>query len=367
MNNTITFKYDFHKHHELVLNKKFYIKKGLSGIINIGNKCYSNSILQCLSHTLKFTDYMLSHQLKNDVIESNLKTKKEYPILSGYYSFLNNLWDANNLVNPNAFYDIIYTYLPKYKNFNQQDSHEFLLDILNVFHKALSYKIDVTITGKIVNESDKLMKDSILYWKKTYENEFSQIIELFNGMTLNLIECNNKNCKYQSKSIFECFNSLNINVESGVLLKDCLDNYFTHSIIDDWKCEKCYNNGCNKSLNIWSLPNYLIIQFKRFDNNGQKINTLIDFPIDDLDLTKYICPKKNDPNNYIYSLYAINYHSGNIQNGHYWSSIKNLDDNWYIVNDGHISRYNLNSDIKIQLITSDVYLLFYHRKMIKNK
>ena len=81
-----------------------------------------------------------------------------------------------------------------------------------------------------------------------------------------------------------------------------------------------------------------------------------------------MCSKKNDPNNYIYSLYAINYHSGNIQNGHYWSSIKNSDNNWYIINDGHISRYssnNSNSDFKLQLITSDVYLLFYHRKMIK--
>jgi ubiquitin C-terminal hydrolase len=109
-----------------------------------------------------------------------------------------------------------------------------------------------------------------------------------------------------------------------------------------------------------------IIQLKRFDNNGNKLTNFVDFPIDQLDLTKYVCPIKSDPNNYIYSLYAINYHAGNMQTGHYWSSVKNSDNNWYIFNDGNISRYNSNGDLKTQLVTSDAYILFYYRKFIKS-
>ena len=65
--------YDFYKNHKLVLDKKIYYKKGLSGIINIGNKCYSNSIIQCLSHTIKLTDYFLSCKFKQDVVESHFR------------------------------------------------------------------------------------------------------------------------------------------------------------------------------------------------------------------------------------------------------------------------------------------------------
>ena len=58
--NTMNFEYDIHYHHDLVLKKERYMSKGLSGLVNLGNKCFMNSVLQCLSNTLKLTDYFLS-------------------------------------------------------------------------------------------------------------------------------------------------------------------------------------------------------------------------------------------------------------------------------------------------------------------
>lgn len=360
--------YDFYTNHQLILENEFYMTKGLSGLINTGNKCYSNSILHCLMHTLKLTDYLLSNKLKNDSIECNFKGNNEYKVIISYIQLLLSNWNFNELKNPTSFNNIITTFLGKYNNNQQHDSYEYLLDILDLFNKGLSYKINVRITGDIKTDTDYLMKESILYWKNKYENNYSEIINIFNGLTLNLIEC--INCKYKSSTFFECYNSLNIdlgpNNTNSCLLTDCIDNYFNVSYIDDWTCEKCSKRGCTKKLNIWTLPNYLIIQLKRFDNNGNKLTNFVDFSIDQLDLTKYICPLKSDPNNYIYSLYAINYHVGNIQTGHYWSSVKNLNNNWYIFNDGNISRYSSNGDLKTQLVTSDAYILFYYRKFIKS-
>jgi ubiquitin carboxyl-terminal hydrolase 8 len=367
---TTEIQYDFHTNHELVLDKEFYYRKGLSGLINTGNKCYSNSILHCLSHTLKLTDYFLSNKLRKDAVECDLSKKKEYKAILNYTRLLASQWGFNELINPNTFNENISNYLVKYKNNNQHDSYEYLLDLLNLLHNGLSYKINMVISGNVQNETDYLMKESLLYWKQTYENNYSEIINLFNGLTVNLVECSNSNCKYQSKIMFECFNSLNIDLDLSNtktnLLTNCIDNYFKASRIDDWKCEKCSNKGCTKKLNMWTLPNYLVIQLKRFDNNGRKLTNFVDFPIDDLDLTKYVCPIKGDPNNYIYSLYAINYHTGDVKTGHYWSSVKNFDNDWYIFNDGNVSRYNKNTDTKLQLVTSDAYILFYHRKFIKN-
>ena len=107
----------------------------------------------------------------------------------------------------------------------------------------------------------------------------------------------------------------------------------------------------------------IIIQLKRFDNKGKlnKISKQVEFPIDDLNLSQYISSDKNDPNNYIYSLYAVNYHTGSLNSGHYWSSCKNLDENWYLFNDGHVTKFNTDTDVMYK----DAYLLFYSRKFIK--
>lgn len=87
---------------------------------------------------------------------------------------------------------------------------------------------------------------------------------------------------------------------------------------------------------------------------------MIDFQIDNLNLTEYISKDKKDPNNYIYSLYAVNYHSGNSRSGHYFSCCKNLNNNWYLFNDGDVSKIE-NSNI----LSKDAYILFYYRKFIK--
>ena len=254
--------YDFYKNHKLVMDKKIYYKKGLSGIVNIGNKCYGNSIIQCLSHTIKLTDYFLSYKFKQDVVESKLKTRSKFSSVLYYVGLLNKLWTFNELIHPIVFYDNIKLNLKKYNNNNQHDSHEFLIDIL-------SYKINVNISGEIKNENDKLMMDSLLYWKNLYKDNYSEIINIFHGLTLNIVQCNN--CKYESENMFESYNSLNININNSNILSDCIEKYFNEIIINDWKCDKCNSNGCNKSLKLWTIPDYLIIHLKRFDYNGNKI------------------------------------------------------------------------------------------------
>ena len=110
---------------------------------------------------------------------------------------------------------------------------------------------------------------------------------------------------------------------------------------------------------------YLIIHLKRFTQDGQKNNTCINFPLIDLDITNCV-NSENTNNQYIYDLYAINHHSGTTMDfGHYWSSCKNLDGNWYNFNDADVSKYS-NENLSQQLI-NDAYILFYQRKKIIRK
>lgn len=354
-----SFQYDLHEHYELELPKQQYLRKGLSGLINTGNKCFLNSIIQCLSHTVFLTDHFLSRRHLKDDSNNNNKRKKEYYIVMTYTHLLVNLWESNQLLKPKSFTENLSKFIPKYFTLGQEDSHECLMHILDLLHRGLSCQIDAQIKGEPQNIADELMKQSLLAWKKNYENDYSIMVETFHGTShtsTKCISCNKVN------DTFEPFNCISVNVpESSCTLQSCLNTFFTNSEeIPTWKCESCNKSSCYKSFKAWSLPNHLIIHLKRFDNSGAKKNTYVDSPIDNLDLTPYLSTAKGDPNNYIYSLYAVNYHSGTSKSGHYWSACKNLDNNWYLLNDGDVSKMH-----SIDSLAKDAYILFYHRKYIK--
>lgn len=346
-------RYDYYKNYNFKADKTKYLKNGLCGLINMGNKCYLLSILQCLIYTLKLTDYFISGEYKNDI---NKKNKNENNILNNYVILLQEIFKENQLIKPLSLVQNINKYISEYNKMNQEDSHECLLKLLDIFHKAISYEI--TLEFKETNNI--LMKKYIDTFKNFYQNDYSYIIKLLYGMYLNKIKC--INCNFE-EIIFEPFNSitLDITIDYSIELKDYLNEYFNDLEINSWKCTTCKKKGCKKKGSIWTLPNYLIITLKKFKNDNKltKNNVNITFPIEDLDLTKYISKEKNDRNNYIYDLYALNIHKGNLNSGHYISICKHFNEKWYLFDDGNVSQIN-----NINYYTNDVYILFYMRKFI---
>lgn len=361
----IEYQYDFHKHYELSMKKDAYKSQGLCGLVNIRNTCFINSIIQCLSNTLRLSDYILSGKYKEDESFQN-RSKPAYYVLLSYIGLISNIWNENQLIKPKTFVENLSKIHKKYFSLRQQDSHECLLYILDLLHDALSYEVEVDISGQVKTVADKLTNASLQTWKTFYEKGYSYIIETFYGSTISTSTCNQCNDVACS---FEPYNTISLSINDEARnLDECLTEYFKDDVISDWKCEKCNGNNCSRDVKLWTAPNYLIIHLKRFKNDESNVITkntqFIDFPINNLDITKYICNKKNDSNNYIYDLYAVNHHSGDLTSGHYWASCRNLDEHWYVFNDGNVSRCNTNN-IHQNLITNDAYILFYHRKFIK--
>ena len=88
---------------------------------------------------------------------------------------------------------------------------------------------------------------------------------------------------------------------------------------------------------------------------GNKIDRLIDFPLDNLDMSKYVLGYNK--NKYKYELYGVSNHMGGTNGGHYIAYIRNHDNNWYKFNDNIVSTLH-NSKVVSPL----AYCLFYRLK-----
>ena len=99
-----------------------------------------------------------------------------------------------------------------------------------------------------------------------------------------------------------------------------------------------------KCIKFWSFPDILIINLKRFNKKMNKNRIFVDFPLEDFDLSKYVVGYNKQ--SYIYDLYAICNHSGNVMGGHYTASIKGKDGKWFLYNDTHITEINKSNQLK---------------------
>ena len=215
------------------------------------------------------------------------------------------------------------------KKDNPKDNIELLFKIIWKENLASDYKEGVR--AKILEKSDKL--EEILKIQK--EDEFLKK----NNMTK--AEKDSKNSKNKKLNLDELLTNFN---QLEKLSKD-----------NEWFCPKCKKMQlADKKMEIYSISEVVIIHLKRFRNN-RKIENKVDFPIEGLDLTKYL-PNTNEK--YIYDLFAVANHVGGLQGGHYYAYCKNCKDGeWYEFNDSHVSKIDKN-----RVCSETAYVLFYSRR-----
>ena len=148
------------------------------------------------------------------------------------------------------------------------------------------------------------------------------------------------------------------NYEFDLTLDDLLDFFCSNETIEkEWKCSKCKEKvNITKKFSLFYLPKLLIICLKRFkgySKNGEHI----EFPLENLDMGKYICENGPDKDYSKYDLFAVSQHYGGTGGGHYTAICKNVDGNWYHYNDSSASRASPDN-----VVTSAAYVLFYRRK-----
>ena len=163
---------------------------GLTGLKNIGNSSYINSILQILSNTPELMFYYISGLYKKDIKIPQVKKKGYVPgkLSDEFANILNKMWLENKkVVNPQdikyAIADLNYAF----NNNNQQDSSEFLLSLLNSLHDEINReKIN---SGSLFYEPPKGEDESDITASQRFWNLFGHIsttFEIFNILPIEI-------------------------------------------------------------------------------------------------------------------------------------------------------------------------------------
>ena len=198
---------------------KNYLKSssnhGLTGLKNIGNASYMNSIIQCLSNTPELMYYYVSGLYKKDIKISEVKKKGYVPgkLSEEFANLLSKMWiDHQKVANPQELKYAVSDLNYEFNNNNQQDSSEFLIFLLNLLHDEINReKINAGSLfyepPKGENESD--INASQRFWNLFRRKNNSIIIDLFYGQLKNTTRCLScGNCV----TSFEVFNILPIEI-----------------------------------------------------------------------------------------------------------------------------------------------------------
>ena len=348
-----------------------------------------------------------------DVYVKDIKKMYYLSVTYNFYKLIKTMWqDGNSVISPNTFKECIGQHEKMFMGFRQHDSQEFVNFVLDNIHEELKVDCDVTfknvpdpindyikerhkfsseikkVSGdesashshldKLIENFDefteKFKKEELMFkylkfWQTYMKSNYSIIQDLFGGLYLNEITCSE--CNYKSHR-FDPFTSLTLDLPSesennNIGLNDCLKNFTKPEILTDdnkYFCEKCKKKvDANKTMYLWEIPDYFIVQLKRFKNIGMrtmKNEIKVNIPFEDINFENNeheYHSKKND-----YELYGVIRQFGSLNGGHYVAITKNVMNNkWYEFNDSSVVHLP-DDQVKKILNDSSNYILFYRKK-----
>ena len=273
---------------------------GHVGLINLGSTCYFNSLIQQLYMNKFVRENILSDETSKN--NKNIIFKKLKLLLTQMkFSF-------SNYINPENLIKSIENFDKRKLNINEQ--------------------MDV---GEFFN----------LLYERCFCDEFQDCFEGKFRSTFSCEECNH------DSTATETFTTINLQVKNQKYLKDSLFNFFDGEILEGdnkYFCERCKKKvRAEKKMTIKELPKCLVFVLNRFEFDydkmiRNKISTYFEFP-KKIDMTSYYDGVEVD-SDLSFDLKGCIIHKGNSEFGHYYSIIKDFENNkWILFNDIEISEF----------------------------
>ena len=247
---------------------------GCCGGQNLGNTCYMNSSIACLSNCTELTTYFLTGNFQRDINSKN-KEGLGGKLANSWNDLLEQYWLSTARVgDPSNVKSSVAKKVKKFAGFNQQDSNEFMTEFLSILSEDLnkSNKKDYQeLKEKQETETDQ--ECAVRFWKNHLERNNSIITDLFSGLLKSEVIC--RQCGFKNIT-FDPFNTLTLAIPQNP--KEFLAKNRKYEDIQFFYISK-YNikNNIRIKLRIKknSTINDLKDQLKNFKNFKHEINKLI--------------------------------------------------------------------------------------------
>ncbi|KAJ4701442.1 Ubiquitin carboxyl-terminal hydrolase [Melia azedarach] len=304
------------------------------GLINCGNSCYANSVLQCLAFTPPLTAYFLQGLHSRDC------PKKEWCFTCELESLILKAKDGKSPLSPVGILSQLQNIGSQLGNGREEDAHEFLRYAIDTMQSVCIKESEVNASGPL-------------------EEETTLIGLTFGGYLRSKIKC----MKCQGKSERqERMMDLTVEIDGDIgSLEEGLRRFTGTEILDGenkYQCSRCKSyEQAKKKLTIAEAPNILTIALKRFQSGKfGKLNKPIQFP-EILDLAPYMSGTSDKLP--IYRLYGVVVHL-DIMNaafsGHYVCYVKSTQNKWFKVDDSVVAAVEREKVLK-----EGAYMLLYAR------
>ncbi len=245
-------------------------------------------------------------------------------------------------------YPFVIIFLKNINAFNQEEENLLMHkseenNILEISENKYIIKENIE---KINFQENESIKDYQLNFKIAWLPEYAQRLNDYNSME----KIEKRTYWYHSDDD-----------EPDLNLLDLLENFNKKEKLTEenkWYCPKCKEHQlAEKKMEIFTCPEILILHLKRFKNNSKLGNT-VNFPIEGLDMGKYITYNEIETSDNIYDLFAVANHFGGLHGGHYIAYCKNdFEKKWYEFNDSYVSEIDEN-----KIVSKSAYVLFYKKR-----
>ncbi|KAA8538172.1 hypothetical protein F0562_027780 [Nyssa sinensis] len=303
------------------------------GLINCGNSCYANAVLQCLAFTPPLTAYLL------EGLHSKLCKKKEWCFTCEFESLILKAKEGNSPVSPIGILSQIQNIGSHLSNGTEEDAHEFLRHAIDTMQSNCLKEAGVNAS--------------------TSSEETTLIGLTFGGYLRSKIKC--MKCGGKSER-HERMMDLTVEIGGDIgTLEEALRRFTGTEILEGenkYQCSRCKSHEkAKKKLTILEAPNVLTIALKRFQSGKfGKLNKEIRFP-EILNMAPYISGTSDKSP--IYGLYGVVVHL-DIMNaafsGHYVCYVKNVENKWFKIDDSTVNAVELE-----RVLNKGAYMLLYAR------
>ncbi|OCT60450.1 hypothetical protein XELAEV_18046475mg [Xenopus laevis] len=301
-----------------------------AGLQNLGNTCFLNATVQCLTYTPPLANYLLSKEHTSNCQQSG------FCMLCIMQNHLIQVFaNSGNNVKPVSFIRELKRIARHFRFGSQEDAHEFLRYTIDAMQKAC------------LNGYARLDRHS---------QATSLVHQIFGGYLRSRVTCSI--CKNVSDT-YDPYLDIALEIRNVPNIVCALEMFVKSDILSGenaYMCARCKKKvPASKRFSVHRDSNVLTLSLKRFANSsGGKITKEVGYP-EFLNLRPYMSQRNGNP--VMYALYAVLVHSGySCHAGHYYCYVKASNGQWFQMNDSLVHA----SNIKV-VLNQQAYVLFYLR------